>query len=104
VSTPEYDYFGSTHVSKLVDLVLQLGTELHVTGQRVRALEMLLVRNGTLSPGAVDAFEPDTQEEERLGAARDLLMHRIMRIITEDGPAEHPLRDQWEATLSRKGS
>jgi hypothetical protein len=104
VSTPEYDYFGTPHVSKLVDLILQLSTELHVTGQRVRALEMLLVRNGVLDPGAVDAFEPDTQEQESLGAARDLLMERILRIITEAGPAEHPLREQWEATLQRKGS
>ena len=104
MSTPEYDYFGTPHVSKLVDLILQLSTELHITGQRVRALEMLLVRNGTLSPGAVDTFEPDTQEEENLGVARDRLMERLMRIITEDGPAEHPLRDQWESTLARKGS
>jgi hypothetical protein len=104
VSTPEYDYFGIPHVSKLVDLILQLGTDLHVTGQRVRALEMLLVRNGTLTPGAVDTFEPDTREQVDLDTARDRLMERILRIITEDGPAEHPLRDQWEATLARKGS
>jgi hypothetical protein len=104
VTTPEFDYFGSPHVSKLVDLVLQLGTELHVTSQRVRALEMLLVRNGTLTPGAVDGFVPDTREQEHLDSARDLLMARILRIVTEDGPAEHPLRDQWEATLAKKGS
>jgi hypothetical protein len=104
VTTPEYDYFGNPHVSKLVDLVLQLGTELHVTSQRVRALEMLLVRNGTLAPDAVDSFEPDTREKEHLDAARDQLMARILRIITEAGPAEHPLREQWEATLARKGS
>jgi hypothetical protein len=104
VSTPEYDYFGSPHVSKLVDLILQLSTELHITGQRVRALEMLLVRNGVVEPGAVDAFEPDTREQEILGAARDLLMERILRIITEAGPAEHPLREQWVARLQQKGS
>jgi hypothetical protein len=104
MSSPEYDYFGSPHVSKLVDLILQLGTELHVTGQRVRALEMLLVRNGTLPAGVVDGFEPDTREQEHLDSARDRLMERILRIITEDGPAEHPLRDQWEATLAKKGS
>jgi hypothetical protein len=104
VTTPEYDYFGSPHVSKLVDLILQLSTELHVTSQRVRALEMLLVRNGTLAAGAVDAFEPETREQEVLDSARDLLMERILRIITEAGPAEHPLREQWEATLSKKGS
>ena len=104
MSTPEYDYFGSPHVSKLVDLVLQLGTELHVTSQRVRALEMLLVRSGILAADSVDSFLPETREQQHLDAARDQLMARMMRIITESGPAEHPLRDQWEATLQRKGS
>ncbi len=104
MTTPEFEYFDSPHVSKLVDLVLLLSTELHVTGQRVRALEALLVRSGTLSPGAVDAFEPDTREQESFDTARDRLMHRILRVITEDGPAEHPLRDQWEAALEKKGS
>lgn len=102
MSTPEYSWFGSPHVGKLVDLVLQLGTELHVATQRVRALEMLLVRAELLEPGAVDAFRPDTREQDVLDTTRDQLLERLLRIITEDGPAEHPLREQWEATLHRK--
>jgi len=104
VSTPEFDYFGTPHISKLVDLVLLLGTEVHVAHTRVRALEALLVRNGTLPAGAVDAFEPEAGEQAAFDAARDQLMHRILRIITEAGPAEHPLREQWEATLLQKNS
>lgn len=104
MSTPEFDYFGNPHISKLVDLVLLLGTEVHVTRTRVRALESLLVRAGTLPAGAVDAFEPETAEQASFDAARDQLMQRILRIITEAGPAEHPLREQWEATLNRKDS
>jgi hypothetical protein len=102
VTTPEYDYFGTPHVSKLVDLILQLGTEVHIATQRVRALEMLLVRAQVVDPGAVDSFQPDTREQEVLDVARDQLLERLLRIITEDGPAEHPLREQWEATLHRK--
>ncbi len=101
MSTPEFDYFGSPHVSKLVDLVLLLGTEVHVAQTRVRALESLLVRNGTLAAGAVDGFEPEPAEQASFDATRDQLMQRILRIITEAGPAEHPLREQWEATLHR---
>ena len=102
MTTPEYDYFGSPHVAKLVDLVLQLGTELHVTTQRARALEMLLVRAQVIEPGAVDSFRPDIREQEVLDLTRDQLLERLLRIITEDGPAEHPLREQWKASLSRK--
>ncbi len=104
VTTPEYDWFGSPHVAKLVDLVLQLGTEVHIATQRVRALEMLLVRAGVIEPGAVDSFFPDDREQEVLDTTRDQLLERLLRIITEDGPAQHPLREQWEATLHRKKS
>ncbi|MGY1753862.1 hypothetical protein [Blastococcus sp. SYSU D01042] len=104
MSTPEYDYFGTPHVAKLVDLVLQLGTEVHIATQRVRALELLLVRNGVLEAGAVDSFEPGTRDQEVLDTTRDQLLERLLRIITEDGPAEHPLREQWEATLHRKNA
>lgn len=102
MTTPEYDWFGSPHVAKLVDLVLQLGTEVHVATQRIRALELLLVRDGVLEAGAVDSFRPDTRDQEVLDTARDQLLERLLRIITEDGPAEHPLREQWDATLHRK--
>lgn len=104
MTTPEFDYFGNPHVGKLVDLVPALSTELHVTSQRVRALEMALVRAGTLPEGTVDAFEPEATELQHLDAARDQLMSRMLRVITEAGPAEHPLRSQWEATLATKGS
>ena len=29
----------------------------------------------------------------------DEFMARLMRIITESGPSEHPLREQWDAAL-----
>jgi hypothetical protein len=98
----EHEYFGSPHVSKLVDLVLQLATDLHVTSQRLRALELQLVREGTLQAGQLDAFAPDAQEQQVLDRVRDELMGRLLRIITEAGPAEHPLRDQWQAELQGK--
>lgn len=102
MTTPEHDWFGTPHVAKLVDLVLQLGTEVHIATQRVRALEMLLVRAQVIEPGAVDSFSPDGEEQRVLDTTRDQLLERLLRIITEDGPAEHPLREQWEATLNRK--
>jgi hypothetical protein len=98
----ELDYFGNAHVSKLVDLVLQLTTEVHVVTQRVHALEMQLVRAGSLDPGQLDAFVPGDAERQVLDARRDELMDRLLRIITEAGPAEHPLREQWAAALERK--
>ncbi len=100
--TSEFDYFKDRVDGKLFDLILQLGTDLHVATQRVHALEALLVRKGVLEKGELDALRPTAEEREVLEARRDALIGRMLRIITEDGPAEHPLRDQWEAALRRK--
>ena len=39
----EFEFLDSPQVSKLFDLILQLGMDLHVASTRVRALEILLV-------------------------------------------------------------
>ncbi|MBO4160382.1 MULTISPECIES: hypothetical protein [Micromonospora] len=96
----EFDYFGDPRLGKLLDLVLQLSTELHVSRQRLRVLEQLLVRRDVLGAGDVDGFTADDAEQLALARDRDQLLHRLMRILTEQGPAEHPLRDQWEAALN----
>ena len=98
----EFRYLSSAESSKLFDLVLQLATDLHVTRHRVRALEALLVRHGTLSEDELDAFTPDKSEARVLDDSRAAYMARLVRIITENGPAEHPLREQWESALAAK--
>jgi hypothetical protein len=98
----EFRYLESPQTGKLLDLVLQLATDLHVASNRIRVLEAALVRTGTLTEGQVDGFEPTAPEAEVLTSARDAMMGRLIRIITERGPAEHPLREQWEAQLAAK--
>lgn len=100
----EFDYFGDPRFGKLFDLVLQLASEQHVTRQRLRAMEALLVRAGAIGVDAVDGFDPSTREQEILDRERNDLLARLIRILTEDGPAEHPLRSQWEAAVGGKAS
>jgi hypothetical protein len=97
--TRELDYFGNPQVAKLLDLSLGLAMELHMAHQRALSLEMLLIRKEIIFQGELDAFKPLVQEQERLAASRDGLMSRVMDILTEDGPAEHPLRDEWRQRL-----
>ncbi|WP_328415156.1 hypothetical protein OG470_22450 [Micromonospora sp. NBC_00389] len=98
----EFDYLGDAKSSKLFDLVLQLATDLHVTRQRLRAVEALLVRGGHLDGDAVDGFTATPAEQPAFNADRDGLQARLLRILTEDGPAEHPLRNQWEAAIETR--
>lgn len=87
-------YFSHPDLDRVVGLVMQLAADLHVTRTRCRVLEQLLVRQGILEPGAVDAYEPDEQEARELEAARDAALSRLLRIMTEDGPSAHPLRSE----------
>lgn len=87
-------YFAHPELDRIVGLVMQLAADLHVAQSRCRALEQLLVRQGIVAAGAVDAFEPDEAEADDLEAARDALLARMLRIMTEDGPSAHPLRDE----------
>ncbi|CAB4636082.1 unannotated protein [freshwater metagenome] len=98
----EFDFFGNQQVSKLFDLVLELGMDLHVTTTRLRALEMLLIRKGELTVDQLDGFTPTEAEKQILDLKRDEFMARLMRIITESGPSEHPLREQWDAAIAQR--
>jgi hypothetical protein len=98
----EFDYFENPQISKLFDLVLELGMDLHVTTTRLRALEMLLIRNGDLKVDQLDGFIPTEAEKQSLDIKRDEFMARLMRIITESGPSEHPLREQWDAAIAQR--
>jgi len=100
--SPEFDFFDNPHVSKLFDLVLELGMDLYVATTRVKALEMLLVRSGNLKSNELDNFAPTESEKVVLDRNRDEFMARLMRIITEVGPSEHPLREQWDAAIAQR--
>jgi hypothetical protein len=98
----EFDFFENPQISKLFDLVLELGMDLHVTTTRLRALEMLLIRSGELKLNQLDGFIPTEAEKQSLDQKRDEFMARLMRIITESGPSEHPLREQWDAAIAQR--
>lgn len=100
----EFDFFGDANISKLFDLVLQLGMDLHVATTRIHALELQLIREGNLKSGAIDSFRPTDPEKIVLDQNRDEFMARLIRIITETGPSEHPLRQQWEEAIAKRSS
>ena len=87
-------YFEDPQLDRAVGLVFQLASELHVTTQRLHALEALLTDAGVLEEGALDAFQPDETQADALGRVRDAMMARLLRVVTGDGPATHPLRDE----------
>lgn len=97
----EFAFLGSEINSKLFDITLQLATDLHVTSHRLRVLELILVSKGLIEKTDIETFIPTDKQAIELDSAREALLGRILRIITENGPAEFPLRDQWESKIIR---
>jgi hypothetical protein len=95
----EFDYLGDPTVSKLFDLLLQTSIDLHVTAHRLSVVELALIKNGIFAANTVETVELTADETATLDGAREARVARVLRIITENGPAEHPLRDQWEAQI-----
>lgn len=54
----EFDYFRDRHLGKLLDLALQLSTDLHVANQRLHGLEALLVRHGVVAEESSTPWYP----------------------------------------------
>jgi hypothetical protein len=100
--TAETNYLADDQVAKLFDLVLQLASDLHVTAQRLYALEAVLARSGALRRGELDAFVPSDEESADLQARRDHLLRGLLDVLTESGPAEHPLRAEWDSARRRE--
>lgn len=90
----ETTYFADPQLDRAASLVLELASQLHVTRNRLRTLEAVLVRRGLVEPEEIEAFEPTLQEAQVLDAERDRAMRGLLRILTEDGPAAHPLREE----------
>lgn len=90
----EVHYFDDPQLDRAVGLIFQVAAELHVTTQRLHALEALLVDNDLLAKGALDSYQPDEDTADKLAHLRDAAVGRLLKVITEDGPAEFPLRDE----------
>jgi hypothetical protein len=90
----ERAYFDPPALDRVLSLVLQLAEDLHVTRHRLRALEELLAAQGVIAAGALDRPALDEAALARLDADRDAFLARLMRVMSEHGPSEHPLRDE----------
>lgn len=85
-------YFPDRTTEQLLDLVLQLASDLSATRARLRTLEMAL-------GASVDAHQHSAAERAELDRDRDALLGRLLRIMTEDPGPEAPLRAQWQQAL-----
>ena len=92
--TRDHAYLEGVTPDKFGALLFELASQLHVERQRRIALETVLQRAGILAPGALDALAEEATVLEQGRASLDHALRRLMRIMTEAGDAQGPLRDE----------
>jgi hypothetical protein len=75
---PEQTFFEDPALDRALAMIMTLAAELAVTKDRLRAMEVLLERAGTLQAGALDAYKPDAEEARNLAADRDAFARQIV--------------------------
>ena len=78
----EQTFFADPAIDRVLDMVMTLAAELHVTRDRLASLEALLVASGALAEGALDGFVPSVDLAKRLDESRCAFVHQLMRATT----------------------
>jgi len=90
----DHQYLAGISADKLAGLVFELASQLHVERQRRMALERLLARAGAIDPAALDALADDADFLAQSRAALDAALRRLLRVVTEGGESQAPLRPE----------
>ena len=81
----EQQFFQDPAVDSLLEALLGLAAELHVTRTRQRALESLLNRSGIVAEEALADWTPSPEEAEALELERDQLIKTLFGAIATRG-------------------
>jgi hypothetical protein len=90
---PEQVFFRDPALDRAVALIMTLAAELHVTKDRLRSMEVLLVERGVLEEGALDHYVPSAGERLHLAAERKALVEELMRCVKGDQVSKGPPAD-----------
>ncbi|KKW91291.1 MULTISPECIES: hypothetical protein [Sphingobium] len=88
-------YFEDPAVDKLMAITLALTGEVAVLRDRIDTIERLSAEGKSISPEAVDAYEPDEKVREIRNALRDTYLDVVLRIVHQEREElEHQLANQ----------
>lgn len=94
MSATDLTFFQDPDVDRAVGLVMELAAQLHVERQRRLALEQTLERRGLVEPGEIESLAEDDDLLARARTELERSMKQLMRVMTEDGSPEAPIRDE----------
>jgi len=88
---PEQTFFADPAIDRLMGVVMALAGEVYVLRDRVRCMETLLVKAGSLQDGALDAFKPSAEQAQAGAADRDAFVAHLMDNLLGKQMARGPL-------------
>jgi hypothetical protein len=90
-SRPEQTFFADPAIDRVMGVVMALAGEVWVLRDRVKCLETLLVRGGSLQDGALDAYKPTVEQTKDMAADRDAFVAHLMDNLLGRQAARGPL-------------
>ena len=85
-------FLKDADLDKAVGLVFELAAQLHVERQRRLALEKLMSDKGLITATEMETLTDDDKFLETAREALDRSLHKLMRILSEQGDKKGPLR------------
>ncbi len=78
---PEPAFFDDPAIDNLLAVVLALGAELWVQRERLRVIEQLLAKQGSVTTEMIERYEPSDEERERTRVEREAFVERIYGVL-----------------------
>jgi nitrogen fixation/metabolism regulation signal transduction histidine kinase len=75
---PEQTFFEDPALDRALAMIMALAAELAVTKDRLRSLEVVLEKAGTINAGVLDAYIPEQAEAAALGVDRNAMVQQLM--------------------------
>ena len=94
---PEQTFFEDPALDRALAMIMSLAAELAVTKDRLRSLEVVLEKAGTISAGVLNAYIPDQAEAAALMVERNSMVQQLMdaaqgRQVSRGARADHEER------------
>jgi hypothetical protein len=87
---PDLTFFRDPTVDRVLGVAMELAAEVYVLRDRLRTLERVLERQGTLQLADLEGYTPSAEEGRQRLAERDELIARVLAPMTAEADSPSP--------------
>ena len=75
---------GNAHIDNLMHMVVALGAEMWSGQQRVKIMETLLTKHGTVTTEMIEQYKPTEEEQAAWDAERKAMVDRVYSVMARN--------------------